>query len=151
MFCWRRGFDFVSTGEEKLWIPLKWETSWLEEVIVYQTALESNLNWKIRLTNVFHLIRHNLPKRKFPKVRVGTGFCFYFPEEWRHSTKKSEDHWTNDTSEEKVQIIQRKCPLPKRVNCPSGITHFQQIKFRIFSQMFVSAGLYRHIGQMVFL
>lgn len=120
VLCWVRGFVFVSMGEEKLWISSKlikmiWtgEISWLEEVIVHQTAWPFNLNWLARLINAFHLIRYKFPKGKLPKLGLGHSFVFVFPGEWRHPNTESEDHWTNKTCEEKGQIMQRKYPKKK--------------------------------------
>ena len=42
-----------------------------------------------------------------PKLGLGQGFVFIFSGEWRHPGKESEDHWTNETCEEKGKIIQK--------------------------------------------
>ena len=69
-------------------------------MIDHQTARPFNLNYLIILTNAFHWVRCNLPKRNFPTVRVEAGFCFCISRRMK-AAKEFEDHWTSETSERK--------------------------------------------------
>ena len=69
-------------------------------------AIQSKLNFK--LTNAFHLII-TCHKGTSQKLGLGKSFVFVFSRDYRYSVKKSKDHWTNEISEEKEQIIQEKC------------------------------------------
>lgn len=83
------------------------------------------------------------------KLVLRQDFVFLFLGVWKHSFKESEDHWTNETSEEEWWIILRKTSQEKyKINLiVQQISNM--IRFHKFSQVVISVVLYNPI--MVFL
>lgn len=78
------------------------------------------------------------------QCRLGKGFVFALSREWSHPAKESKEHWTDETSEEKGQIVQTKKAQEKVWIGLLQYYIFRRIQFHKFSQMFISAFFYRH-------
>lgn len=100
MLCWWRGFAFVSTGEEKLWVLLKLIKIWSEKK-TYQEEERWWLIYKVIFYHVLLCVRRTHKSKENCSVFIFTGkfsseqwkiLRMWIPEEERMASKRTIKH-----------------------------------------------------------